>query len=180
MPRYRRVKAQNLTAMEKGKYFISLYVRAGAVEEKISYCEKRAALEPGEGAKILKRKAVQEEIDRRMEPVRLEQMRQHVLGEAVAQAKAAMQEDLIKKGATIKEMNIAPDVLEGQLMQIVVGLDWDKHPKVMLDAIKAALVVTGTLEIKSTGWLSLRASPHDTMTRMPRVRSPTGETARDC
>jgi hypothetical protein len=104
----------------------------------------------------LQRKKVQEEIQARMEPVRLEQMRQHVLGEAIAQAKVALQEELVKTAATIKEMNIAPDVLEGQLMQIAVGLDWDKHPKVKLEAIKAAFVVNGTLEIKSTGWLSRR------------------------
>jgi len=55
-------------------------------------------------------------------------------------------------------MNITRDVLEGQLMQIVVGLDLDKRPKIMLDAIRTALVVTGTLEIKSTGWLSRKTS----------------------
>jgi hypothetical protein len=129
-----------------------------SVEQKISYCEKRAALRPGAGANILKRKSVQKDIDRRMEPVRLEQMRQCVLGEAVAQAEAAIQEDVVKTVATIKRMNVAPDVLEDRLMQIVVGLDWDKHPKVQLDAIKAALVVNETLEIKRTGWVSLRAS----------------------
>jgi hypothetical protein len=93
-----------------------------------------------------------------MEPVRLEQMRQCVLGEAVAQAKAAMQEALAETAASIKQMNITTEVLEGQLMQIVVGLDWDKYPKVKLEAIKAALVVNGMLEVKSTGWLSLPAS----------------------
>jgi hypothetical protein len=158
MPRSRRVKAQYLTATEKGRYFISLYVREGAVEEKISYCEKRAALKPGAGAKMLKRKEVQGEIDRRMEPVRLEQMRQYVLREAIVHAKAALQEELVRTAATIKQMNIERDVLEGQLMQIIIGLDWNKHPKVILDAIKAGLVVKGVLEIKSTGWLSLPAS----------------------
>jgi hypothetical protein len=93
-----------------------------------------------------------------MEPVRFEQMRQCVLGEAIVHAMAALQEELVKTAATIKEMKITRDVLEGQLMQIVVGLDWDKRPKIMLDAIRTALVVTGTLEIKSTGWLSRRTS----------------------
>jgi hypothetical protein len=101
---------------------------------------------------------VQEEIKARMEPVRFEQMRQCVLGEAIVHAKAALQEGLVKTAATIKELNLTREVLEGQLMQIVVGLDWDKRPKIMLDAIRTALVVTGTLEIKSTGWFSRRTS----------------------
>jgi hypothetical protein len=89
------------------------------------------------------RRAVQKEMDRRMEPVRLEQMRQCVLGEAVEQATAAMQEELVKTGANIKRMEFAPEILEGELMQIILGLDFDKHPKVKLDAIKAALVLNG-------------------------------------
>jgi hypothetical protein len=72
--RTRRVKAQNLTAKEKEKYFISLYVKEGAVEEKITYAERRASLKPA-GHKILRHKKVQEEIKARMEPVRLGQMR---------------------------------------------------------------------------------------------------------
>lgn len=158
MLRSRRVKAQDLTAKQKERYFIGLYVKWGAIDEKIPYAERRASLEPGAGHRILRRKRVQEEIKARMEPVRFEQMRQSVLGEAIVHAMAALQEGLVKTAATIKEMNITRDVLEGQLMQIVVGLDLDKRPKIMLDAIRTALVVTGTLEIKSTGWLSRKTS----------------------
>ena len=85
------MKAQNLTAKQKEEYFISLYVKEGAVEEKIAYAERRASLEPGTGHRILQRKRVQEEIKARMEPVRLEQMRQQQLGDAVAVAHEALQ-----------------------------------------------------------------------------------------
>ena len=65
--RSHRVKAQNLTVKEKEKYFISLYVKEGAVEEKIPYAERRASLKPGSGNRILQRKRVQEEIQARMD-----------------------------------------------------------------------------------------------------------------
>ena len=153
-----KIGTAKLTDKEKEKYFIGLYVKEGAIDEKIPYAEQRASLEPGAGHRILRRKRVQEEIKARTEPVRFEQMRQCVLGEAIVHAKAALQEELVKTAATINEVNITRDVLQGQLMQIVVGLDLDKRPKIMLDAIRTALVVTGTLEIKSTGWLSRKTS----------------------
>jgi hypothetical protein len=64
MPRSRRVKAQDLTAKQKERYFIGLYVKWGALDEKIPYAERRASLEPGAGHRILRRKRVQEEIKR--------------------------------------------------------------------------------------------------------------------
>ena len=148
--RTRRVKAQNLTAKEKEKYFISLYVKLGAVEEKISYAERRASLKPGTGHRILQRKKVQEEIQARMEPVRLERMRQQLLGDAAAVAHEALQNDLTKKVAGICQQKIEVEVLDHELMRMVVGLDWDKHPKVKLEAIIAAYVVNGTLESGNT------------------------------
>ena len=73
------MKAQNLTDKEREKYFISLYVKRGAAEEKIPDAERRASLEPGTGHRILQRRKVQEEIKARLEPVRLEQMRRQLL-----------------------------------------------------------------------------------------------------
>jgi hypothetical protein len=43
-------------------------------------------------------------------------------------------------------------------MRLILGLDWDKHPRIRLEAIKVGLVACGMLEIRSTGWLSLRRS----------------------
>jgi hypothetical protein len=148
------VKAQHLTAKEREKYFISLYVKEGAVEEKIAYAERRASLEPGTGHRILQRKKVQEEIMARMEPVRLEQMRQQLLGDAAAVAHEALQNDLTKKVAGICRQKIDVEVLDHELMRMVVGLDQDKHPKAKLAAIIAAYVVNGTLESNSTRRLS--------------------------
>jgi hypothetical protein len=162
MPRSRRVKAQNLTAKRKEKYFVGLYVKAGAVEQKIASCERRAFLKPGTGHRILKRKKVLEEIKVRMEPVRLEQMRQQLMGDAVAQVTAKLQadKDRIERELdmlmAVPNMKVDGELLEGALMRLVVGLDWERHPKIKLEAIKAAFVVNGTLEIKSTGWLSRR------------------------
>jgi len=86
-----RIRAAKLAIKKKEKYFVNLFVNYGPVEEKIAYCEKRAALEPGAGHKILKRKKVQEETKSRMEPVRLEQVLQQLMGDAVAQVTAKLQ-----------------------------------------------------------------------------------------
>jgi len=144
------VKAQNLTVKEREKYFISLYVKEGAVEEKIPYAERRASLKPGTGHSILQRRKVQEEIKARMEPVRLEQIRQQLLGDAVAVAHEALQNALTKKVAGICQHKIDVEVLEHELMLGVVGLDWNKHPKAKLEAIIAGYVVNGTLESNAT------------------------------
>jgi hypothetical protein len=154
------VKAQYLTVKEREKYFISLYVKEGAVEEKIPYAERRASLKPGTGQKILRRKKVQKEIKARMEPVRLEQMRQQMVGDAAAVAHEALQNDLTKKVAGICQQKIDVDeVLDHELMRLAVGLDPHKHPRAKLKAIVAAYVVSGTVEIKSNGWLSRRRKP---------------------
>jgi hypothetical protein len=164
MPRSRRVKAQNLTAKEKEKYFISLYVKEGAIEEKIPYAERRASLKPGAGHRILKRKKVQQDIKARMEPVRLEQMRQSMIGQAVAVATTTMQEELIAEVDAIRRTKTAPEILEHVLMCGVIGLDWQKHPKKKLDTIIAAFVVKGILE---TGKMRRVRPPENTNAGAP-------------
>ena len=165
MPRFRpKIRAAKLTAKEKEKFFIGLYVKEGAIEEKIPYAERRACLKPGAGHRILKRKKVQEEIKARMEPVRLEQMRQQLVGDAVAQVTAKLQADKdriereLGRLMAVPNMKVDGELLEGALMRLILGLELEEHPKVILEAIRAALVVTGTLEIKSNGWLSRRTS----------------------
>jgi seryl-tRNA synthetase len=159
-----RKRAEKLSRKQKERYFISLYAREGAVEEKIPYAERRAGLKPSTGQIILRRKEVQEEIKALMEPVRIEQMRQQLVGDAVAQVTAELRadRDRIKRELdtlmAVPNMKAEGELLEDALMRLVVGLDFEKHPKVKLEAIKAAFVVLGTLEIKSTGWLSRRTS----------------------
>ena len=88
-----RKRAEQLSHKQKERYFISLYLKRGAVDEGIPYAERRACLEPGTGQVILKRKDVQAEIKTRMESIRLEQMRQQLVGDAVARATAKLQAD---------------------------------------------------------------------------------------
>jgi hypothetical protein len=87
----KRKQAKNLSAEEKEEYFIYLYVGRNAGKEHIPYCEKRAALQLGDGTKILAKKSVQADIKARMEVVRLNQIAQFMIGEAVAKAKAGQQ-----------------------------------------------------------------------------------------
>jgi hypothetical protein len=88
MPKFKR---KALSPKDKQSYFIKLYVERNAGKEHIPYCEQRATLKPGAGRKILAKKAVQADINARMEVIRLEQMRQATITEAVAKAKAAYQ-----------------------------------------------------------------------------------------
>jgi hypothetical protein len=165
--RTRRVNAQNLTAKEREKYFVSLYVKAGAVEEKIPYAERRASLKPGTGQRILQRKKVQEEVKARMEPLVLVRKFQQVTSEAAAQVAAKFAEKAAKAEAdneklkadlgrilTLPKMPLDSEVAEHQLMVCVIQ---DIDLNVKLAAIERAFVLNGTLEIKSKGrWLGRR------------------------
>jgi hypothetical protein len=87
-------------------------------------------------------------------------MRQQLVGDAVAQTTAKLQADRdriqreLDTLMAVPDMNVDRELLEGSLMRLILGLEWDKHPRIRLEAIKLALVVGGILEIKSTGWLS--------------------------
>lgn len=139
-------RVNELSRKEKECRFISLYVERGAVPQHISYCEKRACLKVGEGVKILTRKAVQEEIERRMQPVRANQLHQATVTEATQKAKAAMEEALAQQVELIKLHKLDFSVLEGRLMQMVLGLNMHTWPKELLEAIKVAMVVHGAIE----------------------------------
>jgi hypothetical protein len=90
-PTYKHTKIYKKCAKEKEQFFINLFVKYGAIEENITYCEQRATLKPGSAREILAKKAVQEQIKARMEVTRLEQMRQTTITEAAVKAKAAYQ-----------------------------------------------------------------------------------------
>lgn len=59
-------------------------------------------------------------------------------------------ENELKAITSLPRTKVEPEVLEHQLMELVVGLDQDKHPATKLEAIKAAYVINGTLESGST------------------------------
>lgn len=146
-------KAKNkaeLTAKEREQYFVYLYLKQGADESKIAYCEKRAALKPGSGKKILSRVAVKKEIAFRMAPVQAEQVRQQTIVEAADAAKEKMQQELALTLASIKLLKLDPEVLEGRLMQGVIGIDIRRHPDVLLEFIKAGYVLNGSIQSGNT------------------------------
>lgn len=62
---------------------------------------------------------------------------------------------------SLPRTKVEEEVLEHELMRLVVELDQDKHPAMKLEAIKAAYVVNGTLESKSTRRLSPSDNPNN-------------------
>lgn len=135
---------------EKEAFFINLYVKGGADESKIASCEKRAHLKSGSGKKILARKTVQKDILTRMAPIQAEQVRQQTITEAVVVAKQTMQEELAVTIAAIKTLKLDEEILEGRLMQGVIGIDINRYPNVLLDFIKAGYVLKGSIQSGNT------------------------------
>ena len=135
-----RMRAEQRSPQQKEKYFISLYMRRGATEHEISYCERRACLTPGAGQIILRRKDVQEEITARMEPVRFAQMSQRLFSDEVARITAELQADRdrikweLDTIMAVPDTNIHGELLEHALMRLMPGLDWESHPEVTLAA----------------------------------------------
>lgn len=142
----RKSGRKTMTAKEKERRFISLYVERGAVAEKIPYCERRATLKAGAGAKILRRKSVKAEIKRLVFPIRAAQAQQATITQAVEKAKEVYAQELNTRLALIKLHQLDADVMIGRLMQGVVGLDINRQPEQVLEYIKTALVVKGTIE----------------------------------
>ena len=142
-----RKSAKQLTLKEKEKWFVSLYIEAGAVADKIPACEKRTHLKAGSGRKIIRRKAVQQQIKDRMESVHAAAKLQDAMRQAADIAEQRLQEKL---AASVQRKKIDLEVLDHELMMGVTGLDWNRFPKEKLDAIKAGYVVFGTLESGNT------------------------------
>jgi hypothetical protein len=154
-------KTSSLTTDEKR--FIRFYAKEGAVDEKLAYAARRAKLKVGMAKLFLAKKRVQDEIKRQMQPVWDEQRRQELVGDAVFQVTAKLEQDARKaeeeKNAAQKELTavvsaplqrIDETVLEDQLMRMAVGLDQNIHPQQKLAAIQAAFVVKGILEQGNT------------------------------
>ena len=144
--------------------FIRHYVDEGAIRTKVAVAEKKARVPAGAGAKFLKKKRVQNEIKRRMEPIRLAEQSQKVVGAVVATvtakltaktaaaeaAAAAADKELTAIMALPAMYKVDTVRLEDALMRLAIGLDPTLHPQVKLDAIKAGLVVAGVMEWGST------------------------------
>lgn len=138
--------------------FLRYYVREGGVAEKIVVAERAARLKAGTGAKMLKLKRVQDALRERLEPLRLEQQRQELVGAAVAEATAKQQEELnvlraeATKIKTYENLSIQGNttLLEQELMRVALGLDMNVHGRVKLEYIKTALVIGGLMEQGTT------------------------------
>jgi hypothetical protein len=154
-------KAADLTAKEKEQYFVSLYVKMGATADQIPACEKRAHLKVGSGKKILARTSVKKDLASRMAPVQAEKIRQQTIGEALTLAKEKMQEELAAQIELIKLHKVDFDVLQGRLMQMVVGLNMHMFPKELLETIKTAMVVHGSMQVGNTKRLTTESNPSE-------------------
>lgn len=137
--------------------FLRHYVKEGGVEEKIRDVERRLRLKMGTGARFLKLKRVQDVFKEMMEPIRLEQQRQALVGAAVAEATAKLEAE---KAEAEKKLN---EVLSIQLIPVqgnetridhelmrLVQLDPEKYGGIKLAAIKTAYVVAGLMEQGTT------------------------------
>lgn len=147
-----RKKAHQLTPVERAKWVISLYVKAGAVPETIPAIAKRASLTVADTTRLLKRKTSQQEIKRRMEPIIAEQTRQKTISEVLPVAANVMQETLSKRVAEMRAngLRLSDEVLEHRLMEIILGLDPVAFPDQLLNALKAGWIINGRMESGNT------------------------------
>jgi hypothetical protein len=118
--------------LEDEQRFVYHYLRLGAVPEKAYLAEQKAKLPKGTGAKMLKRRHVIDEIDRRKALVEFEE---HKII-ARDKAKLAAEEDA-RHSVTLDKLEKA---LDG-----VISLDAKEHGTVVLEAIRLGLVYTGTI-----------------------------------
>lgn len=118
--------------LEDEQRFVFHYLRLGAVPEKAYLAEKKARLPKGTGDKMLKRRHVIDEIDRRKALVEFEE---HKII-ARDKAKLAAEEDA-RHSVTLDKLEKA---LDG-----VISLDAKEHGSVVLEGIRLGLVYTGTI-----------------------------------
>lgn len=134
---------------------LRFFIKEGAVEEKIPVVAKRFRLTVGGVKRKLALKRVQEELRVRMEPIRLEQQRQQMLADDVAQATAKLIADKEKAESDLKaatqmpSMELTVEVLERELMRIAC-LDAEKHGRIKLAAIQTGYVIKGVMEQGTT------------------------------
>lgn len=145
-----RKAAADLSPKEKRKYFLSLYIKAGATEDKIEACTKRAHLRPSSAKKLLRQQKVQAQIRAALEPIRQQQLRQAVVTDAVESAVEIYHRQLTERVEQIKLHKLDQDVIYGRLMQMVVGLDMHRQPEVLHEVIKTAAMIDGAIQIGNT------------------------------
>lgn len=136
---------------------LRFYIKEGAVEEKVPVVAKRYRMTEPAVKKILKLKRVQEALRVRMEPVRLEQERQKLVADAVAQVTAKAEADKAEAERKLNEvLNVPLIPVQGNELRIdhelmrLVQLCPEKYGAIKLAAIKTAYVVAGLMEQGTT------------------------------
>lgn len=130
---------------------LRFFIKEGATEEKIPVVANRFRMKLGDVKRKLALKRVQEELRIRMEPVRLEQQRQQMLADSVAEATAKLIADKekaeaeLKAATTMPSMELTVDLLERELARLVC-LDGEKHGRIKLSAIQTGYVIKGVME----------------------------------
>lgn len=146
---------------------VQQYIKEGAVPEKMAVVEKRFRLKKGAVAKVLKLKAVQAALQARLGPLQMEQQRQQMVGDAVAEVTAKLERENQEFKAQIGDIKAVSNIrvtgneelLEQRLMQLVLGLDMKKHPSTILDALKTSFVVAGVMRQGNTERVQRTESP---------------------
>jgi hypothetical protein len=136
---------------------LRFYIKEGGVEEKIPVVAKRYRMTVPAVTRMLKLKRVQDALRTRMEPVRLEQMKQQMVADAVQQAVADLQAKKDEAERRLKEVLDVPLmpvqgnelVIEQELMRLV-RLCPEKYGAIKLASIKTAFVVAGLMEQGTT------------------------------
>jgi hypothetical protein len=113
--------------------FVFHICREGGAPEKASVAERRARLKKGEGAVMLKRRHVAEEIQRRMGAILFEENRLIAKGNVAAAAEEAERDRVTLSNAE-------------RALARVINLDAKSHGSVILEAVRLALVYTGTIK----------------------------------
>lgn len=137
--------------------FLKHYVKLGGVAEMTAEAERLARLKAGTGAKMLRLKRVAEAVEKQMAPVRLEQERQRMVADAVAEVTAKMAAETAELKQQLANATQMPPltvadggvVIEQELMRLV-RLCPEKHGRVKLASIQTALVVSGMIEQGNT------------------------------
>lgn len=112
--------------------FVIHYIREGSTPEVVHIAERLARLKKGEGAKIVKRKHVQEELQRRKVMVEFEENR-------------LIAKDMVAKQAADKERDIVTLNKIETALDKVIALDAEKHGPVVLKAIELGLIHVGSI-----------------------------------
>lgn len=145
----KKTKAE-LSPKERQQFFVKLYVSAGGTEDQIHACAKRAGMKLGDAKKLLRKPSVKADVQKRLEPIRMQQVKQEVLSEATDLAVQIYGEQLKRQISEIKLYKLDKDVAIGRLMQMCIGLNMHMFPDELRKVIEMVLVYDGAMQVGNT------------------------------